>query len=74
MKVISVDPEVMSGAPCFMGTRVPIKALFDYIAGGHPLSDFYQDFPSVTPQQVAELLRQMPVILERLPAAASIAS
>ena len=74
MKVISVDPEVMSGAPCFVGTRVPIKSLFDYIASGHPLSDFYQDFPSVSPQQVAELLRQMPVILERLPAAASIAS
>ena len=74
MKVISVDPEVMSGAPCFMGTRVPIKALLDYIAAGHPLSDFHQDFPSVTRQQVAELLRQMPVILERLPAAASIAS
>jgi len=74
MKVISVDPEIMSGAPCFVGTRVPIKALFDYLANGHPLADFYVDFPSVTPQQVTELLRQMPLIVQRLPAAASIAS
>jgi uncharacterized protein (DUF433 family) len=38
----------MSGTPCFHGTRVPVKALFDYLAGGHALADFLQDFPSVS--------------------------
>jgi uncharacterized protein (DUF433 family) len=45
---VSIDPEIMSGAPVFAGTRVPIKNLFDYIEGGEPLSEFLDDFPSVT--------------------------
>ena len=45
---ISIDPEVMSGAPVFAGTRVPIQNLFDYIEGGEDLSEFLDDFPSVT--------------------------
>ena len=56
--VISIDPEVMSGAPCFVGTRVPIRALFDYLEGGHPLADFYEDFPTVTRDQVKSLLEE----------------
>ena len=47
MKSISIDKEVMSGTPVFAGTRVPITALFDYIAGGHPLEEFLDDFPTV---------------------------
>jgi uncharacterized protein (DUF433 family) len=49
---VSVDPDVMSGTPVFRGTRVPIQALFDYLAAGDPLEEFFADFPSVTPQQV----------------------
>ena len=56
--VISVDPEVMSGTPCFAGTRVPIQSLFDYIEGGHPLADFFEDFPTVTSEQVTALLEE----------------
>ena len=56
--VISIDPEVMSGTPCFAGTRVPIQSLFDYIEGGHPLADFFEDFPTVTPEQVTALLEE----------------
>jgi uncharacterized protein (DUF433 family) len=37
---VSIDPEIMNGAPVFAGTRVPIKNLFDYIEGGEPLSEF----------------------------------
>jgi len=37
MNPISVDPEIMSGTPCFAGTRVPIKNLFDYLGHGHPM-------------------------------------
>ena len=56
--VISIDPQVMSGTPCFAGTRVPIQSLFDYIEGGHPLADFLEDFPTVTPEQVMALLEE----------------
>jgi uncharacterized protein (DUF433 family) len=45
---ISIDPEIMSGMPVFAGTRVPIQNLFDYIEGGDDLSDFLDDFPSVS--------------------------
>ena len=46
--VIVSDPEVMSGTPCFRGTRVPFKNLIDYLEGGHSLGDFLQQFPTVT--------------------------
>lgn len=41
------DPERMGGTPCFHGTRVPVRSLFDYLRGGHPLSEFLDDFPTV---------------------------
>ena len=56
--VIAVDPEIMSGAPCFVGTRVPVQALFDYLNGGHPIADFLTDFPTVSESQVHQLLAE----------------
>ena len=56
--VIAIDPEIMSGTPCFAGTRVPVQALFDYLDGGHPLADFLDDFPTVTEAQVHQLLAE----------------
>jgi uncharacterized protein (DUF433 family) len=56
--VISIDPEVMGGTPCFAGTRVPIRSLFDYLEDGHPLADFFEDFPTVTNEQVTALLEE----------------
>ena len=53
---ISVDPEVMSGLPVFAGTRVPVQNLFDYIEGGEDLSEFLDDFPSVSRQAAIEVL------------------
>ncbi|SKB71775.1 DUF433 domain-containing protein [Dyadobacter psychrophilus] len=53
---VSIDPEIMSGAPVFAGTRVPIKTLFDYIEGGEPLSEFLDDFPSVTKEAALTVL------------------
>ena len=44
---ISIDPEIMSGAPVFAGTRVPIQTLFDYLESGDDLELFLEDFPSV---------------------------
>lgn len=50
--VIWIDPERMSGAPCFKGTRVPVQCLLDYIQGNSTLSEFFEDYPSVSPEQV----------------------
>ncbi|MBV9781601.1 MAG: DUF433 domain-containing protein [Acidobacteriaceae bacterium] len=47
-KVIIRDPEIMSGEPCFRGTRVPFKNLLDYIEHGHTLDEFLEQFPGVT--------------------------
>lgn len=57
-RVIHVDPEILGGTPVFVGTRVPFQALLDYIEGGHPLSDFLEDFPSVSREQAVAALEQ----------------
>lgn len=53
---ISVDPEIMSGVPVFAGTRVPVQNLFDYIEGGDDLSEFLDDFPSVSKESALAVL------------------
>lgn len=53
---INIDPETMGGTPVFTGTRVPIQTLFDYLEGGDSLEEFIDDFPSVTKNQVVEVL------------------
>jgi len=54
--LIWTDPERMSGAPCFYGTRVPIKHLFDYIEGGSTIDDFLDGFEGITREQVKGVL------------------
>ncbi|HYP41796.1 MAG TPA: DUF433 domain-containing protein [Chloroflexia bacterium] len=55
-KLITKDPEIMSGTPVFAGTRVPIKNLIDYLQGGHTLDDFLEAFPTVEREQAIEVL------------------
>ncbi|MEO8937922.1 MAG: DUF433 domain-containing protein [Burkholderiaceae bacterium] len=50
------DPEIMSGALCFSGTRVPVKNLFDYLEGSCSLEDFLEDFPSVSRNRAVAVL------------------
>jgi uncharacterized protein YbjT (DUF2867 family)/uncharacterized protein (DUF433 family) len=57
-QIISVDPEIMSGAPCFAGTRVPIQNLIDYLEGGASIEDFLEGFPSVSREQVIAFLEE----------------
>lgn len=54
--VIWIDPERVSGAPCFINTRVPIQNLFDYLEGGEPLDEFLEGFPPVTREQAIKVL------------------
>jgi uncharacterized protein (DUF433 family) len=55
-EVIWIDPERVSGTPCFKGTRVPVQNLLDYIEGGSTIDEFFQDYPSVTRDQVIQFL------------------
>ena len=49
-------PEILNGAPVFVGTRVPVRALFDYLEGGEPLADLPHQFPSVKREQTIAVL------------------
>ena len=44
--IVSIDPEIMGGTPCFVGTRVPIQTLLDYVEAGDSIDEFLEDFPS----------------------------
>lgn len=50
--IVWINPSRMSGTPCFYGTRVPVKHLFDYLKAGHTLDAFLDDFQGVTRLQV----------------------
>ena len=54
--LITVSLKRLSGAPEFTGTRVPVKALFDYLKAGDPLDEFLDDFPSVTREHAMAVL------------------
>lgn len=56
--VVHSHPEVLSGAPVFVGTRVPVRTLLDYLEGGDRLDDFLEDFPGVTRDQAIQFLEQ----------------
>jgi uncharacterized protein (DUF433 family) len=58
ISVVKTDPEIMSGTPCFAGTRVPARTLIDYIEGGDTLEDFLEDFPTVSRQQAIAFLEE----------------
>ncbi len=55
-KVVSRDPNVMSGELVFAGTRVEVKTLVDYLKGGHTLDDFLEGFPTVSREQAEAYL------------------
>ncbi len=55
--MIHSDPEILGGAPVFVGTRVPVRALIDYLGGGQPLAEFLEDFPTVSRAMAVAALR-----------------
>ena len=58
MDIITQNPNVMSGAPCFAGTRVPVATLFDNLNDGATLNQFVEWFPGVGLEQVKAVLKQ----------------
>jgi uncharacterized protein (DUF433 family) len=55
---VQSDPEIMSGTVVFAGTRVPFQTLIDYIEAGQPLSEFLEDFPTVSREQAIAALEE----------------
>jgi uncharacterized protein (DUF433 family) len=50
-KLVHSDPEIMSGTPVFVGTRVPVESLFDWLEAGYSLDYWLENFPSVKREQ-----------------------
>ena len=61
--VVHSDPDILGGTPVFVGTRVPVQALIDYIEGGHSLEKFLDDFPTVSGNIAVAALEQAKVHL-----------
>jgi len=60
-RILTSDPDVLGGESVFAGTRVPVRNLLDYLAAGQTLSEFLDDYPSVSREQAQsalELARQ----------------
>jgi len=53
---ITINPEIMSGAPVFSGTRVPVQTLFDYLIDGCTVREFLDNFPSVSQAATLKVL------------------
>lgn len=63
--VVTINPKVLGGTPCFAGTRVPVKSLFDHLEGGYNVDYFLMQFPSVKRSQVVAVLENSRQSAER---------
>jgi uncharacterized protein (DUF433 family) len=57
-QIVHSDPEILSGTPVFVGTRVPVQALLDYLEGGDTIEEFLEDFPGVAREQAVAFLEE----------------
>ena len=68
---IKTDPEILGGAPCFAGTRVPVRILFEHLVRGYNVDYFLSQFPSVTRDQVEQVLEAAQSTVTNSPVATS---
>lgn len=64
MNAVEVDEKKVGGVMVFKGTRVPVRNLFDYLKAGESVKDFLEDFPSVSYEQVREVLQKAETVVE----------
>ena len=62
----TIDPDIVSGAPVFRGTRVPVEALISNLEAGLSLDEFLDNFPTVTREQALQVLGFSRTTLKRL--------
>jgi len=65
-EIVSRNPNVMSGALVFAGTRVPVEILIQHLAAGDSLDEFLDDFPTVTREQAIAFLKIAPEAIDAL--------
>ena len=56
--IVTANPKIMHGVPCFAGTRVAVQTLFDHLEAGYDVDEFLEPFPTVKREQVIGLLEQ----------------
>jgi uncharacterized protein (DUF433 family) len=56
MEIVRIDKEILGGIPCFAGTRVPVRSLFDHLKLGYTVPEFLAQFPTVKREQIDALL------------------
>ena len=69
MSAIVNDKNILDGISIFKGTRVPVRNLFDYLVAGETIKDFLEDFPTVSFEQVRQVLQSAEVAIENHQAA-----
>jgi len=57
-QIVHSDPEILGGTPVFVGTRVPVDALIDFLEGGDTIEDFLENYPGVSREQVFGFLEE----------------
>lgn len=57
-EIVHSDPDILGGTPVFIGTRVPVRILLDYLEGGEPLEEFLDNYPSVSREQAVAFLKE----------------
>ena len=57
--VVHSDPEIVGGTMVFVGTRVPLRYLFDYLERGHSLYEFLDAFPAVSREQASAAMEDL---------------
>ena len=62
-KLIEWNPDILWGTPVFAGTRVPVRALMDYLEAGDPLDEFLDHFPTVSRSRAIAVLQRTTALL-----------
>lgn len=61
---VVIDPDILGGTPVFVGTRVPVRILFEHLEAGDALEVFLEDFPSVSREPAVQVLQDAHAALE----------
>jgi uncharacterized protein (DUF433 family) len=57
-QIVHSDPEILGGTPVFVGTRVPVQALLDFLEGGDTIEEFLDNYPGVSREQAIAFLEE----------------
>jgi uncharacterized protein (DUF433 family) len=57
-QIVHADPEILGGTPVFVGTRVPVDALIDFLESGDTIEGFLENYPGVSREQVVAFLEE----------------